>query len=205
MSDHILKVELGEFTAYHLTCNLDDAAPCHQTCQRHPEGGCGEPESEGECITSPYEGGCVVAEWVNDGGIEGVQFEHVLELPVAYHWDGGHDFPILVAQSDESLRADLTTTRQRLKDLTAERDEARTDGPLAGPSLRLSLSEAERWGWEYHEATNSWGRAVGAPRAGSMDHDVEQAKIRELTARLATTRQERDVLLAEIERLKGAV
>ena len=93
--EHVLKVEMGEFTRYHLTCNLDDSAACHQCCATHLEGGCGDPDVGYECVQRVYEHGCIVAEWVNDGGIEGTEFEHTVEIPVEYHWDGAHDYPIL--------------------------------------------------------------------------------------------------------------
>jgi hypothetical protein len=98
--EHILKVELGEFTRYHLTCNLDDSAACHQCCATHPEGGCAEKHldpdiDQAPCVQEVYRNGCVIAEWVNDGGIESVGFDHTVELPVTYYWDGAHDFPIL--------------------------------------------------------------------------------------------------------------
>ena len=93
--DHVLKVELGEFTNYTLVCNLDDAAGCHQTCVTHPEGGCGDFDAEEECVTKVYEYGCTVAEWVNDGGIEAVEFSHTLELPVKIEWRASHDYPSL--------------------------------------------------------------------------------------------------------------
>lgn len=92
---HVLKVELGEFTRYHLTCNLNSTHPCRQVCRTHPEGGCGDPDVEGTCYTIAYEHGCVIAEWVNDGGIESVGFDHTLELPIEYHWEAAHDSPIL--------------------------------------------------------------------------------------------------------------
>jgi len=91
---HVLKVELGEFTTYHLTCNLDDTAPCHLICATHPEGGCGEPD-EDECVTQVYQRGCTIAEWVNDGGIEAVEFNHTIEIPVTYEWRASHDYPAL--------------------------------------------------------------------------------------------------------------
>jgi hypothetical protein len=65
---HMMRVEMGEFTHYRLTCNLGDDAECHQTCETHPEGGCGMAEET--CVKAVYSGGCVIAEWVNDGGIE---------------------------------------------------------------------------------------------------------------------------------------
>lgn len=99
-ADHVMKIDLSELVSYHLTCNLDDTAKCHQTCSTHPDGGCGDPDLESECVTQNY-GTCVIAEWVNDGGIESVQFEHVVEIPVSYYWDGAHDFPILVAKSED--------------------------------------------------------------------------------------------------------
>jgi len=92
-TDHVLKVTMGEFTQYHLTCNLDDTAPCHLVCTIHPEGGCDDPDFEDECVQFVYENGCVVAEWVNDGGIESVGFDHTLELPVRYQWNASHDSP----------------------------------------------------------------------------------------------------------------
>jgi hypothetical protein len=92
MRDHVLKVGLGENTSYHLVCNLDDTADCRRVCATHPEG-CDPLEVEGECVRTVYIGGCVVAEWVNDGGIETVDFEHSLELPVTYQWNASHDYP----------------------------------------------------------------------------------------------------------------
>jgi hypothetical protein len=98
--EHVLRVEMGEFTRYHLTCNLDDSAACHQVCATHMEGGCADKHLDPEidqapCVQEVYRNGCVIAEWVNDGGIESVGFDHTVELPVTYYWDGAHDFPIL--------------------------------------------------------------------------------------------------------------
>jgi hypothetical protein len=95
--DHVMKVGFDNGAmAFRLTCNLDYPAKCHQVCQTHLEGGCGEPETEGECDIKDYET-CVIAEWVNDGGIESVLFEFERDIPVSYYWDGAHNFPILVA------------------------------------------------------------------------------------------------------------
>jgi hypothetical protein len=97
-SDHVLKVEMGEITSYHLSCNLGDDAACHKVCGVHPEGGCDDPDNDGpECSTHTYEGGCIVAEWVNDGGIEAVEFEHTIEIPVGYQWNASHDHPSIFA------------------------------------------------------------------------------------------------------------
>jgi hypothetical protein len=97
-SDHVLKVEMGETTSYQLTCNLGDDAACHKVCGVHPEGGCDDPDNDGpECSTHTYEGGCIVAEWVNDGGIEAVEFEHTIEIPVGYQWNASHDYPSIFA------------------------------------------------------------------------------------------------------------
>jgi hypothetical protein len=98
MSDHVLKVEMGEFTNYHLICNLDDAADCHQVCVTHPDG-CDPMDVEGECVREVYRNGCTVAEWVNDGGIESVGFAHTVEIPVTYQWNASHDYPSIYAAS----------------------------------------------------------------------------------------------------------
>lgn len=92
--DHVLKVEMGEFTTYKLVCNLDDAADCHQVCATHLDG-CDPMETEGECVREVYRNGCTIAEWVNDGGIESVGFEHTIEIPVKYQWNASHDYPSL--------------------------------------------------------------------------------------------------------------
>ncbi len=103
MSEHTLKVELGEFVSYRLTCNLDDTAKCHEVCVTHPDGGCGDPDVQSGCVTEVYWNGCVIAEWVNDGGIDAVGFEYTLELPVTYEWAASHDYPIVsVASTKES-------------------------------------------------------------------------------------------------------
>lgn len=93
---HVMRVEMGESTSYRLTCNLGDDAECHQVCETHPEGGCGmELET---CVKKVYSGGCVVAEWVNDGGIESVTFEHTVEFPVYYEWM--NEFPTILAADE---------------------------------------------------------------------------------------------------------
>ena len=97
--DHTLKVEMGEATVYRLTCHLTDEAMCHKVCGMHPEGGCGEPEDGDDtpCRTETYAAGCVIAEWVNDGGIDSVEFEHTIEIPVTYEWRASHDYPTIQA------------------------------------------------------------------------------------------------------------
>ncbi len=85
MTDHVLKIELGWPTLYTLTCNLGDDARCHQV----PAVGEG---SDGEWVGY---GECVIAEWVNDGGIENVGFEHIIEFPVSYHWANEGEYPVL--------------------------------------------------------------------------------------------------------------
>ena len=144
--EHVLRVEIGEFTQYHLTCNLDETAKCHQTCQTHPEGGCDDPDNESECITSPYKGGCVVAEWVNDGGIEAVQFEHTLELPVSYYWDGAHDFPILVARAAAPEPPSVPAPEREIDVCTRCGEECKDQDLTGCEGCRLSPSEVRREG-----------------------------------------------------------
>ena len=96
---HVLKVELGEYTDYRLICNLDDAAHCHQVCTVHNEGGCNQIDA-GLCVIGPYKNGCIIAEWVNDGGIEAVEFSHIIQLPVTYQWNASHDHPRLIVAID---------------------------------------------------------------------------------------------------------
>jgi hypothetical protein len=109
IADHVLTVTMGEYTTYRLTCNLGADAPCHLTCHTHPEGGCGEPDDDRECVQVVYEGGCIIAEWVNDGGIECVGFEHTIELPMRYQWDAGHDAPMLFAVPDDEVATPTST------------------------------------------------------------------------------------------------
>ena len=90
--DHVLQVSMGEYTRYHLTCNLTDEAPCHMTCEAHPEGHDND-DLVDSCVMRSYAGGCIIAEWVNDGGIETVDFDHTIELPVSYQWNASHDYP----------------------------------------------------------------------------------------------------------------
>ena len=49
-----------------------------------------------------YKGGCIIAEWVNDGGIESVEFEHTIAIPVTYQWNASHDYPTLLPLSEPS-------------------------------------------------------------------------------------------------------
>ena len=121
MSDHILKVELGEYTNYRLICNLDDTAPCHQLCSTHPEGGCDNLDDERECVMDAYERGCVVAEWVNDGGIESVGFEHTLELPVDYRFED--ESPSIYVE-ENAPNSHIGTLEGKLSDLQAKYDAA---------------------------------------------------------------------------------
>lgn len=111
MSDHVLKVEMGEFTNYHLTCNLDDAADCHQVCATHQDG-CDPMDVEGECVREVYRNGCTIAEWVNDGGIEAVGFEHTVEIPVTYQWNASHDYPSLHAIENSASVPVLETKKE---------------------------------------------------------------------------------------------
>ena len=91
--DHVLKVELGEYTSYTLTCNLGDDAPCHQVHPAHHMEGCND--AGVKRVNTVYEHGCVIAEWINDGGIESVEFSHTIELPVEYQWNASQDYPQL--------------------------------------------------------------------------------------------------------------
>lgn len=137
MADHVLKVELGEFTTYRLICNLDDTAECHQTCTTHPEGGCGDPDNSDECVSGVYEHGCVVAEWVNDGGIESVEFEHTIELPVTIEWRASQDYPSLHVLSpapvqDGGVMTDLEQAIAALRQSHAICDDCWYSCPKSG-------------------------------------------------------------------------
>lgn len=84
MSDHTLKVTLGEFETYQLICHLDASARCHQVCDTHPDDGCYDPDDESKCVLVPYENGCTLVEWIDAGGIEAVEFDYTLTLPVRF-------------------------------------------------------------------------------------------------------------------------
>jgi len=99
MKEHMLKVEMGEFTTYKLTCHLTDEAECHQTCVTHPEGHDDIPDDH-PCTMEVYRNGCTLAEWVNDGGIEAVQFDHTIELPVRFEWVVSHDYPMMLVLTE---------------------------------------------------------------------------------------------------------
>src|ERR1017187_7411855 len=120
---HVLKIELGEFTGYHLTCNLDDAASCHQVCETHMDGGCAETHldldiDQAPCVSAVYRGGCVIAEWVNDGGIESVDFDHTIELPVEYQWNASHEYPTLIPSVPEPPN-DAKTLNEMMAEVVA--------------------------------------------------------------------------------------
>ena len=118
--DHVLKVELGEYTIYSLTCNLGDDAPCRQFCSAHPDGHDLIQVHYTECVNTQYENGCIIAEWVNDGGIESVEFSHTIELPVEYQWNASRDYPQLrvgqfMGATEEALlveRMNITETER---------------------------------------------------------------------------------------------
>ena len=147
MSDHVLKVEMGESTNYHLTCNLDDAADCHQVCTAHPEvctahlDGCYPMDVEGECVREVYRNGCTIAEWVNDGGIESVGFEHIVEIPVMYQWNASHDYPSIHAASVPVLETPPPTENDRLNAIFSEL-ECCVEGLFDGEDLDLNSRDA---------------------------------------------------------------
>ena len=148
MSDHVLKVEMGEFTNYHLTCNLDDAADCHQVCTTHPDG-CDPMDVEGECVREVYRNGCTIAEWVNDGGIEAVGFEHTVEIPVTYQWNASHDYPSIHAASvpvletppTEAIFCDHSKWREAEGKLQAIKEMLAAGGHTAAYDLRRDIND----------------------------------------------------------------
>lgn len=182
--DHTLKVEMGEFTTYRLTCNLDDAAECHLVCVTHPDGHDDMPDEEA-CVKEVYRNGCVIAEWVNDGGIESVGFTHTVDLPVNFYWDAGHDSPI-VEMLKESPAPMNEIDREALTDERVAAIQERLDKATPGPweSVWVCIDEE-----------------VVIEREG-VKHDDEHMTLNDADF-IANAREDIPFLLAEIERLKG--